>query len=55
MENEQEKIKQTRRGKFASNLRNNFLTGLAVIIPVFITTYLIWSTIVLIFEYTPLF
>ena len=48
MANEQEKIKQTRRGKFTSNLRNNFLTGLAVIIPVFITTYLIWSTIGLI-------
>ena len=48
MANDQEKIKQTRRGKFTSNLRNNFLTGLAVIIPVFITTYLIWSTIGLI-------
>ena len=38
-------LKQSRKSKFTSNLRNNFLTGLAVIIPVFITTYLIWSTI----------
>ena len=42
---EPQKPTQTRRGQFTSNLRNNFLTGLAVIIPVFITTYLIWSTI----------
>ena len=43
---EEEKIfTQTRRGNFTSKLRNNFLTGLAVIIPVFITAYLIWSTI----------
>ena len=38
-------LNQSRKSKFTSNLRNNFLTGLAVIIPVFITTYLIWSTI----------
>ena len=38
-------LDQSRKSKFTSNLRNNFLTGLAVIIPVFITTYLIWSTI----------
>ena len=43
---EKEKIfTPSRRGNFTSKLRNNFLTGLAVIIPVFITTYLIWSTI----------
>ena len=43
---EEEKIfTQTRRGNLTSKLRNNFLTGLAVIIPVFITAYLIWSTI----------
>jgi uncharacterized membrane protein len=46
---EEEKIfTQTRRGNLTSKLRNNFLTGLAVIIPVFITAYLIWSTISLI-------
>lgn len=45
MKDDKEKVTLTRRGKFTSNLRNNFLTGLAVIIPVFITTYLIWSTI----------
>lgn len=38
-------LNQSRKSKFTLNLRNNFLTGLAVIIPVFITTYLIWSTI----------
>ena len=38
-------LNQSRKSKFTSNLRNNFLTGLAVIIPVFITAYLIWSTI----------
>ena len=38
-------LNQSKKSKFTSNLRNNFLTGLAVIIPVFITTYLIWSTI----------
>jgi len=38
-------LNQSRKSKFTSTLRNNFLTGLAVIIPVFITTYLIWSTI----------
>ena len=38
-------LNQSKKSKLTSNLRNNFLTGLAVIIPVFITTYLIWSTI----------
>ena len=45
MSDEEKIFIQTKRSKFTSNLRNNFLTGLAVIIPVFITTYLIWSTI----------
>ncbi len=45
MSKEEKVFTQTRRGNFTSKLRNNFLTGLAVIIPVFITTYLIWSTI----------
>ena len=45
MSNNDKILNQSRKSKFTSNLRNNFLTGLAVIIPVFITTYLIWSTI----------
>ena len=45
MSNNDKILNQSRKNKFTSNLRNNFLTGLAVIIPVFITTYLIWSTI----------
>jgi uncharacterized membrane protein len=45
MSDEEKIFIQTKRSNFASKLRNNFLTGLAVIIPVFITTYLIWSTI----------
>ena len=45
MSNNDKILNQSKKSKFTSNLRNNFLTGLAVIIPVFITTYLIWSTI----------
>ena len=45
MSEEEKTFTQTKRGNFTSKLRNNFLTGLAVIIPVFITAYLIWSTI----------
>ncbi|MDQ7081127.1 MAG: DUF502 domain-containing protein [Paracoccaceae bacterium] len=40
--NERKRRRRVRRASFLSKLRANFLTGLVVVAPVFLTAYLIW-------------
>ena len=36
-------VKPARRSGFISRLRNNFFTGLVVVLPVFLTIYMLWA------------
>jgi uncharacterized membrane protein len=45
MSQDELKIFRPRRATIVANLRTNFLTGLVIVVPVFVTSYLIWATI----------